>query len=251
VWSLVQGPLRASLDNPAAIGNGDEDAITGLAEGNIMSGLAMQAAQSSRPASGAGHQFSHTWEMEGHGLDWEPPLSHGMKVGVGTVASLAIWEEALQIDMDALDVEAIVAAAKTDEQIEERVRSLLIPTIADEAVGHAVFKNLQGDELRQRIRDIQRVWPSVRARVESQLMSPEEAAERLDAVGGPSHPEQIGVDMDRFRETHFKAQMIRSRYTILDVLTDIGKLDEVVDKLFAPDGYWGKHFHADKEISNV
>ena len=98
-----------------------------------MSGLAMQAAQSSRPASGAGHQFSHTWEMEGHGLDWEPPLSHGMKVGVGTVASLAIWEEALKIDMDALDVEAIVAAAKTDEQIEERVRSLLIPTIADEA----------------------------------------------------------------------------------------------------------------------
>ena len=91
----------------------------------------------------------------------------------------------------------------------------------------------------------------MRARVESQLMSPEEAAERLDAVGGPSHPEQIGVDMDRFRETHFKAQMIRSRYTILDVLTDIGKLDEVVDKLFAPDGYWGKHFHADKEISNV
>lgn len=251
VWSLVQGPLRASLDNPAAIGNGDEEAITGLAEGNIMSGLAMQAAQSSRPASGAGHQFSHTWEMEGHGLDWEPPLSHGMKVGVGTVASLAIWEEALKIDMDALDVEAIVAAAKTDEQIEERVRSLLIPTIADEAVGHAVFKNLQGEELRQRIQDIQRVWPSVRARVESQLMSPEEAAERLDAVGGPSHPEQIGVDMDRFWETHFKAQMIRSRYTILDVLTDIGKLDDVVDKLFAPDGYWGKHFHADKEISNV
>ena len=234
VWSLVQGPLRASLDNPAAIGNGDEEAITGLAEGNIMSGLAMQAAQSSRP-----------------GLDWEPPLSHGMKVGVGTVASLAIWEEALKIDMDALDVEAIVAAAKTDKQIEERVRSLLIPTIADEAVGHAVFKNLQGDELSQRIRDIQRVWPSVRARVESQLMSPEEAAERLDAVGGPSHPEQIGVDMDRFRETHFKAQMIRSRYTILDVLTDIGKLDYVVDKLFAPYGYWGKHFHADKEISNV
>ena len=34
-------------------------------------------------ASGAGHNFSHQWEMEGHGLDWEPPLSHGNKVGVG------------------------------------------------------------------------------------------------------------------------------------------------------------------------
>lgn len=251
VWSLVQGPLRPSLEDPAAIGRGEEEAITGLAEGNIMSGLAMQAAQSSRPASGAGHQFSHVWEMEGHGLDWEPPLSHGMKVGVGTVASLALWEQALKIDMDALDVDAIVAAAKTDEQVKDRVRALLIPTIADEAVGHAVFKNLQGEELRARIHDIQRVWPTVRKRVESQLMTPGEAASRLDAVGGPSHPEQIGIDMDRFRQTHFKAQMIRSRYTILDVLTDIGKLDEVVDNLFAPDGYWGRHPHADKENSSV
>ena len=74
---------------------------------------------------------------------------------------------------------------------------------------------------------------------------------RVRANEGRATVEPDGVDMDRFRETHFKAQMIRSRYTILDVLTDIGKLDDVVDKLFAPDGYWGKHFHADKEISNV
>lgn len=73
-WSLVQHPLRGALADPAAIGQGVPEAISKLTEGNIMSGLAMQALSSSRPASGAGHQFSHTWEMEGHGLDWEPPL---------------------------------------------------------------------------------------------------------------------------------------------------------------------------------
>lgn len=247
VWSLVQGPLRDALKDPERIGAGDEAAVEGLAEGNIMSGLAMQAAQSSRPASGAGHQFSHTWEMEGHGLDWEPPLSHGMKVGVGTVASLAIWEEALRIDMDALDVEAVVAAAPTDEEVAARVRELLVPKIADEAVGHAVGKNLQGEELRERLRLIQKVWPRVRERVADQLMTPGEAAQRLDAVGGPSHPEDIGIDMARFRATHYKAQMIRSRYTILDVLTDTGMLDAVVERLFSPEGYWGRHPHTEKE----
>ena len=247
VWSLVQGPLRDALKDPERIGAGDEAAVEGLAEGNIMSGLAMQAAQSSRPASGAGHQFSHTWEMEGHGLDWEPPLSHGMKVGVGTVASLAIWEEALRIDMDALDVEAIVAAAPTDEEVAARVRELLVPKIADEAVGHAVGKNLQGEELRERLRLIQKVWPRVRERVADQLMTPGEAAQRLDAVGGPSHPEDIGIDMARFRATHYKAQMIRSRYTILDVLTDTGMLDAVVERLFSPEGYWGRRPHTEKE----
>lgn len=247
VWSLVQGPLRDALKDPERIGAGDEAAVEGLAEGNIMSGLAMQAAQSSRPASGAGHQFSHTWEMEGHGLDWEPPLSHGMKVGVGTVASLAIWEEALRIDMDALDVEAIVAAAPTDEAVAQRVRELLVPKIADEAVGHAVGKNLQGEELRERLRLIQKVWPRVRERVADQLMTPGEAAQRLDAVGGPSHPEDIGIDMARFRVTHYKAQMIRSRYTILDVLTDTGMLDAVVERLFSPEGYWGRRPHTEKK----
>ncbi|QPK80891.1 sn-glycerol-1-phosphate dehydrogenase [Schaalia sp. ZJ405] len=243
VWSLVQGPLRGALADPEKIGEGDVEAITGLAEGNIMSGLAMQAAQSSRPASGAGHQFSHVWEMEGHGLDWEPPLSHGMKVGVGTVASCAIWEEALAIDMNALDVDAIVAAARTDEEVEKSVRELLIPRIADEAVKHSVFKNLQGDELRQRIEAIQAAWPRIVERVRPQLISPEEAAERLEKVGAPFHPEMIGIDMERFRTTHIKAQMIRARYTVLDLLMDLGLLDSVIDALFAPDGYWGRHPH--------
>ena len=57
-----------------------------LIEGLVMSGLAMQAASSSRPASGAEHQFSHLWEMEGLGHDDDPPLSHGFKVGLGSIA---------------------------------------------------------------------------------------------------------------------------------------------------------------------
>ena len=243
MWSLVQGPLRGALADPERIGAGDAEAITGLAEGNIMSGLAMQAAQSSRPASGAGHQFSHVWEMEGHGLDWEPPLSHGMKVGVGTVASCAIWEEALKIDMDALDVDAIVAAAKTDKEIEAKVRGLLIPRIADEAVKHSIEKNLQGNELRARIAAIREAWPRIVARVKDQLITADEVVDRLKKVGAPYHPEMIGIDMARFRETHIKAQTIRNRYTVLDLLTDLGMLDEVVERLFSEDGYWGRHAH--------
>ncbi|MDY5506365.1 MAG: sn-glycerol-1-phosphate dehydrogenase, partial [Schaalia hyovaginalis] len=53
--------------------------------------------------------------------------------------------------------------------------------------------------------------------------------------------EMIGIDMDRFRETHVKAQMIRSRYTILDALVDMGLFDEVIARLFSPEGYWGRH----------
>jgi len=243
VWELVQGGLRDALAEPERIRTGDVDAITGLAQGNIMSGLAMQAMKSSRPASGAGHQFSHVWEMEGHGLDWEPPLSHGFKVGVGTVASCALWQEALRLDIDALDVDAVVASAPDDEEVERRVRDLLEPRIAQEAVGHAVGKNLQGEARRRRVEEIRASWPRIVERVEAQLITPDEAADRLRAVGAPFHPEMIGIDWDRFRTTHVKAQMIRPRYTILDLLTDIGRFPDVIDRLFSPDGYWGRHRH--------
>lgn len=242
-WELVQGPLADALADPERIGAGDPEAIVGLTEGNIMSGLAMQAVKSSRPASGAGHQFSHVWEMEGHGTDWDPPLSHGFKVGVGTVASCAIWEEALKLDLANLDVDAIVAAAPTGQQVEDRVRSLLDEKIVDEGVKHTLSKHLTGEELRTRLEKIKEVWPSVVEKATAQLSSPEEITGKLAKVGAPYHPEMIDIDTDRFRDTHFKAQMIRPRYTILDVLVDVGMLDEVVDRLFSAEGYWGRHPH--------
>lgn len=243
VWKLVQGPLRESLARPERVGRADPQAVALLAQGNVMSGLAMQALRSSRSASGAGHQFSHVWEMEGHGLDWEPPLSHGFKVGVGTVASCALWQEALALDVNSIDVDAVVARAPSDAEVEQRVRMFLEPRIAREAVHHAVGKNLQGDRLRERIHSIQEHWDAIRQRCSAQLITPERAAEHLRAAGAPYHPEMIRIEWDRFRLTHFKAQMIRPRYTVFDLLVDLGQLTGVVNHLFSPEGYWGKHRH--------
>lgn len=242
-WSLVQGPLRQALANPAELGSGNPAAIAGLAKGNIMSGLAMQALSSSRPASGAGHQFSHTWEMEGHGLDWEPPLSHGMKVGIGTVASLALWQEFLAMDIDNLDIEKVVAATRPKEEVEARVREYIIDKIEDVAVKHTLSKYLEGDALRERLQTLKDNWADIRESCSKQIISPEQAIEDLKAAGAPYHPEQIKIYWDRFRKTHIQAQMIRPRYTVFDVLVDLGALDSVIEHLFSPEGFWGQHRH--------
>ena len=55
-WKCVQGPLRASLANPAGVATGDEGEIRKLSEGLIMSAFAMQASGTSRPASGTEHR---------------------------------------------------------------------------------------------------------------------------------------------------------------------------------------------------
>jgi glycerol-1-phosphate dehydrogenase [NAD(P)+] len=39
--------------------------------------------------------------------------------------------------------------------------------------------------------------------------------------------------------------MIRSRYTVLDLAYETGILDEIVQELFAPGGYWAQEPAAD------
>ena len=71
-------------------------------EGLIMSGLAMQKSQSSRPASGADHQFSHLWDNQHHKFNGVSP-SHGFKVAIGSLASEALYDRILQMDEPQID----------------------------------------------------------------------------------------------------------------------------------------------------
>jgi glycerol-1-phosphate dehydrogenase [NAD(P)+] len=60
----------------------------------------------------------------------------------------------------------------------------------------------------------------------------------LRAAGCPTGPAEIGLRRSAFKETYHRAQMIRRRYTVLDLATETGILGECVDELFAPGGFW-------------
>ena len=84
VWDTVQAFLRSWVGAPAAIPAGEPGPLAHLLNGLVMSGLAMQEMLTSRPASGAEHQFSHLWDMQRHVHEGRIPL-HGFKVGIGTL----------------------------------------------------------------------------------------------------------------------------------------------------------------------
>ncbi len=239
VWQLVQGPLRASLSRPEAVAAGELAAIGELAEGLVMSGLAMQAHASSRPASGAEHQFAHLWEMEGHGTDVTPRrLSHGFKVAVGSVAMAALYERLLLRDVARLDVDAAVAAYPDAAALEARVRAVHQPHLVDEIVAQSLAKHLTPEQLRQRLELVAALWGELRPRLQAQLIPAADLQRMLRAAGTPAHPYDIGLGWQQFRDTYRRAQMIRKRYTALDLLLETDLLDELVDELFAPGGFW-------------
>jgi glycerol-1-phosphate dehydrogenase [NAD(P)+] len=237
-WTLVQDHLRGWIGKPAELRDGDAEAMDGLIEGLIMSGLAMQAYQSSRTASGAEHQFSHLWEGEGLGRNDDPPLSHGFKVGVGSIAIAALYERILERDLANLDVEAIKRDWPTPEEVEQRVRAAHNPPLEDPAVKQSLAKYVDADALGERLELLGRLWPDLREKLREQLMPADELRGMLRAAGCPTSPEEIGLSIEDFKATYRRAQMIRSRYTVLDVANEAGILDECVDELFASGGFF-------------
>jgi glycerol-1-phosphate dehydrogenase [NAD(P)+] len=237
-WAIVQGGLRDSLADPAGARAGAESAVTPLVEGLMLGGFAMQWSKSSRPASGAEHQFSHLWDMEHHVHNGEAP-SHGFKVGVATLAVTRFYETLLDQDFTALDVEHIVGKWRGWPAEEERIRSEFADTdFVDTAVSESRAKHISAADLRVQLQQLKSNWPAIRARLRAQLLPAAEMKRRLDLVGAPTEPEQIGISRERLRESFYRAYHIRRRFTVLDVALRTATVEALLDALFGAGGVW-------------
>ncbi|MGE0723600.1 MAG: iron-containing alcohol dehydrogenase, partial [Alphaproteobacteria bacterium] len=238
-FPMVQDPLAGWLARPEAIAARDPQALGGLLQGLLVTGFAMQAHGSSRPASGSDHQFSHLWEMEGLAVGGVP-VAHGACVGIGCIAMLALYEWLLRQDLSALDVERAAARRPDLAAAQAEVAAAFADSaIADSARAEVAAKHPTAGALRARLKRLAAQWPALRARLATQLVAPATMQARLAAAGAPSEPGAIGVGLATLARDYRRARLIRRRYTVLDLLADIGRLDEAIDALFAPGGFWG------------
>ena len=237
-WELVQSGVSDALSRPDALAAGDADAYAGLVSGLVLSGLAMQVYRGTRPASGAEHYFSHLWELDHLGADWDPPLSHGYKVAIGTLAMSAFYERFLARDLTALDIDAAVARWAPWDVVEADIRSKFTGALADHAVNETKVKYVDGAGLRDRLQRFVSTWDSLRPRIIAQLVPARTLQDMLRAAGAPATPADIGLNPDDVRATFPKAMYYRSRYTVLDLAREAGWFKELVDEVFAPGGLW-------------
>lgn len=238
VWEMVQGPLPAMLADPARFQAGDPDSIEQLFLGLVMTGLAIQVSGSTRCASGGEHQFSHLWEMRGleHGGEL---VSHGVKVGFGSIFSAALYERFLARDWTGLDVERAVAAYPTLPELEAEILAMDdSPALIERALEECRAKQVDPATLRHRLHDFREGWPVLKPRLEHQLMSAEGLRRHLADGGCPTEPHQIGLTLEEVRASYAAARRIRRRYTILDLAYELGVFDQLVADVFATGGYW-------------
>jgi glycerol-1-phosphate dehydrogenase [NAD(P)+] len=204
----------------------------------MMGGFAMQWTKTSRPASGAEHQFSHLWDMQHHTHQGHVP-SHGFKVAIGTLAVAHLYEHLMTLPLHELNIDRAVAAWPTPSAVQTSVRQLLGEgELADKARQEMAAKAIGETELRERLTHLREIWPQLRQRLRHHLPSASRLAEMLAAAGAPTRPEQIGIDLARLRQSFRQAYLIRRRFTVLDLAAQSGVLDQCLDHLFSSAGPW-------------
>lgn len=240
VWEMVQGPLPGMIADPARYQSGDPDSILELFLGLVMTGLAIQVSGSTRCASGSEHQFSHLWEMRG--LEHEGELvSHGNKVGFGSIFSAALYDRLLAHDWSTLDVEAAVANWPSPEDVDAEILAMDdSPALIERALEECRAKYIDHDTLRARLEAFRQAWPVLRERIVAHMVPTNELRDLLVDGGCPTQAAQIGLTWGQVKASYVPARRIRRRYTIYDLAYELGVFDELADEVFAPGGFWAE-----------
>ena len=206
----------------------DEDAVARLTGAIMISGLAMQAAGTSGPASGGEHLISHFVDMEAYAFG-APHDFHGCQVAVGTVTTSKLYERVLGLDPATIDPDAAA-----DRHIEwdayEPVLRERFGKLSEAVIGHARKMYPTASDVRTRLARLKREWHDVAADVSVTLRTSEDLAEELRSAHVPTLFPEIGVVEERARRAVLHCKDIRARYTILHLAHELGVLPDFVDE---------------------
>ncbi len=210
-----------------SLANNETEAVAGLLEALLISGVGMTIAGSSTPSSGAEHLISHWLEMKALSEGKEPAL-HGFQVGIGTLIALTIYEMLLETkpkDWKPTEDEVV----KPDERKAEF--ELRYGAIAEKVLSEFSAKWLSKGRAEEARQKLAANWEQLKGFVVSTWVQPEIHRQHLETIKAPTHPKEIGVSLDELREAILHAREIRRRWTVLDTAYLVGLLPEQVDHL--------------------
>ena len=210
VASLIRREARRCVASAPRLLSRDPEAVRGVMEGLILTGMAMAFAGVSRPASGMEHYFSHLWDMRGLELHRDCDL-HGIQVGVATMLSLRVYDMMRDLVPDrqkALDSVAGFSYADWAGVLRGFLGSAAEELIRRESDEGKYDK----DSHRQRLEVICRRWPEIQGIIAEELPETGQIRDLMRSLGMPVEPEEIGIGRDDARLSLRATKDIRDKY---------------------------------------
>lgn len=237
-WHISQSNLKASLADPEGVAALKPEAIAPFVEGLMLSGFAMQAARSSRPASCTDHLFSHLWNMRDHKHNGVTP-SHGFQVSVGTLMMCAMFDQMYKTDFTALDVERAVERWPSGEEVRRAAEELFAgEAFAELGVTEVMAKYADKEGVRHQLQVVKENWPELKQKLQEQFYTFDQMHKMLSIVGAPTCPEDVGITKQQMRADVPYVRHIRRRYNMMDLGLRAGVLDTWIDGVFGQGGVW-------------
>ena len=225
ISDIVDTAVQKVVDNSDKIAECEDGAIAELVEGLLLSGVCMDFAENSRPASGCEHHMSHFLEMR-YLLEGREAVFHGTKVGIGTVISLRAYEYISNLTPDFDKIKALPRASF--EEWEKNVREAFLGA-SDEIVElEKKSEKNSSEKLSKRLLSTQTNWLQIKE-LAKQTVSSSTVYNILKQLDAPTKPHEIGVPKEMARQAILYAKEIRDRYTVLQLLWDLGELENFVD----------------------
>lgn len=195
-------------------------------EGLVISGVAMNYAGISRPASGVEHYISHVLDMRGAAMGTHVS-PHGIQCAVGTLLAVRLYERLRTVTPDREQaisfVEAFDYSAWSSELgalVGKGVQSMIDLEKKEQKYNKQLHK--------ERLEVIISNWDAILQIIDEELPASKDLEALLDTIHAPKVLSQIGVD-DSLLPGVFKATKdIRDKYVLSRLLWDLGLIDEFV-----------------------
>lgn len=222
VSEMVEEALAVCVKSAARAVNGDEDALCAVMEGLVISGLAMNYAGVSRPASGMEHYISHIIDMRSleFGTPWD---LHGIQCGIATLETVRAYERLAKMrpDMEY----ALKSAREFDlDKWNDHLR---------EKLGKGAEIIIEGDRRERkydlakheaRIKRICEKWDEI-VGIIATLPSSAWLLQFMQEIGHPTSFTEIGITDGDAHEAFLMAKDIRDKYVLGKLMWDMGVLE--------------------------
>lgn len=199
-------------------------AIARLTACLCLSGLAMELAGSSAPASGGEHLLSHYLDMT-HYIGAGPNHLHGSQVGVATLHTAALYRALAALDPTSIDIESLLATHPTWQERAHGLKAHFGPLSAA-VLPFAREKHPSKTELRRRLQRIRDEWPDLISQVTAELRDPAALRLVLEEAQAPHTFAALGIAPPRAAAAGRWSRHIRPRYTVLDLAAELGLLED-------------------------
>ena len=233
--SLALGSARLALAAAREQARDPRAAVRSLTDAILVSGFAMQALGSSRPAASAEHTVAHFWETAGAVGNATLDL-HGILVGAASNLVLRSYSAFYgKLDRSGPDAARRLEAYRRERPWREALPAEMRPfedKIASEQRGRA----FDGAELARRLEAFAARRGGISELAGAMLAELSGAVDLLAGLGFPFSLDVLGIaDGKRYLPLR-QVRLLRNRYTTFDLAYELGREDDLLEPFAAPAG---------------